>query len=189
MQEMKIMAKIYTKSGDKGKTGLVGGQRVAKHHTRLESYGTVDELNSFVGLLQAEVSDEKLHQFLGELQYKLFDIGAYLATETKDLEKYKIVACTAEDIKKIETLIDELTAELPQLKHFIMPGGHKTVALCHIVRTVCRRAERRVTLLSETAEVEEVVLQYLNRLSDLLFVMARKLAQDLLIAENKWEGF
>ncbi len=183
------MAKIYTKSGDKGKTGLVGGQRVAKHHVRLESYGTVDELNSFVGLLQGEVNDEKLCRFLGKLQYKLFDIGAYLATETADLEKYNIVACTEEDVKELEGLIDTLTAELPKLKHFIMPGGHRTVAYCHIARTVCRRAERCVTKLAEEVRIEEVVVQYLNRLSDLLFVMARKLAQDLQIAEKKWEGF
>lgn len=183
------MAKIYTKSGDKGKTGLVGGQRVAKHHVRLESYGTVDELNSFVGMLQAEVLDENLREFLSSLQYKLFDIGAYLATEAEDLARYNIVACTQEDVQGLEKLIDKLTAELPTLKHFIMPGGHKTVALCHVVRTVCRRAERCVTRLAETEPIEEVVLQYLNRLSDLLFVMARKLAQDLQIGESKWEGF
>lgn len=183
------MARIYTRAGDKGKTGLVGGQRVEKHHIRLESYGTVDELNSFVGMLQAQPMDSKMSTFLAELQYKLFDIGAYLATETEDLAKYKIVACKKEDIVKMEHFIDELSANLPKLKHFIMPGGHATVALCHVVRTVCRRAERCVTRLAEQVEVDVIVIQYLNRLSDLLFIMARKLAQDLQIAEDKWEGF
>ncbi len=183
------MAKVYTKTGDKGKTGLVGGQRVAKHHIRLEAYGTVDELNSFVGMLGSQPMEESLQNFLKKLQYKLFDIGAYLATEKEDLAKYNIVACKEEDVTEIERLIDEINAELPKLKHFIMPGGHNTVALCHVVRTVCRRAERCVTLLAEEVEIEAVVLQYLNRLSDLLFVMGRKLAQDLQIGENKWEGF
>lgn len=185
------MAKIYTRGGDKGKTGLVGGQRVPKHHIRLEAYGTMDELNSFVGLLQVQPIDKKLQDFLQQLQYKLFDLGAYLATEFEDLEKYKITACTEEDISAIEKLIDELNKDLPKLKHFIMPGGHPTVALCHVVRTVCRRAERCITRLAEekVLEVDELVIQYINRLSDLLFIMARKLAQDLQIAENKWEGF
>ncbi len=183
------MAKVYTKTGDKGKTGLVGGQRVAKHHIRLEAYGTVDELNSFVGMLESQPMEERLQNFLKKLQYKLFDIGAYLATEKDDLVKYNIVACTEEDVTEIEQLIDEINAELPKLKHFIMPGGHNTVALCHVVRTVCRRAERCVTLLAEEVKIEAVVLRYLNRLSDLLFVMARKLAQDLQIDENKWDGF
>lgn len=183
------MAKIYTKSGDKGKTGLVGGLRVPKHHIRLEAYGTIDELNSFVGLLQAQPMEDKLKGFLAELQYKLFDIGAYLATQTKDLEKYKIVACKEEDVLAIEHLIDEMSAELPKLKHFIMPGGHPTVALCHVVRTVCRRAERCITHLAEQEEIAELVIRYVNRLSDLLFIMGRKLAQDLQIAENKWQGF
>lgn len=183
------MTKIYTKTGDKGKTGLVGGQRVAKHHIRLEAYGTIDELNSFVGMLQAQPMDRKLQDFLAQLQYKLFDIGAYLATETADLQKYNIIACEQEDITVIEHLIDEMNEKLPKLKHFIMPGGHPTVALCHVVRTVCRRAERCITRLAEEQDVDNVVIQYINRLSDLLFIMARKLAQDLQIAESKWEGF
>lgn len=185
------MAKIYTKAGDKGKTGLVGGQRVPKHHIRLEAYGTVDELNSFVGMLQSQTMDKRLQEFLGKLQYKLFDIGAYLATEADDLGKYNITACTKEDVIAVENLIDQLNEELPKLRHFIMPGGHQTVALCHVVRTVCRRAERCITRLAEErgVDVDELVIQYINRLSDLLFIMARKLAQDLQIAENKWEGF
>ncbi len=182
------MSKVYTRSGDKGETGLVGGQRVPKHHIRLEAYGTVDELNSFVGMLQAKPMEQRLQDFLAKLQYKLFDVGAYLATETEDLQKYNIVACKKEDILAIERFIDELNKELPQLKHFIMPGGHTTVALCHVVRTVCRRAERCVTKLAEQEQIDELVIQYLNRLSDLLFVMSRKLAQDLQIAENKWKG-
>lgn len=183
------MAKIYTRSGDKGQTGLVGGQRVPKHHARLEAYGTVDELNSFVGLLQSQEIAPRLKKFLAELQYKLFDIGAYLATMPQDLEKYKIVACTQEDIDAAEKLIDELTAELPPLRHFIMPGGHQTVAICHIVRTVCRRTERRITLLAEEENINELAIKYINRLSDLFFVMSRKLAQDLQIEEKKWDGF
>ncbi|PVX52560.1 cob(I)alamin adenosyltransferase [Balneicella halophila] len=183
------MAKIYTKSGDKGKTGLVGGQRVSKHNIRLEAYGTVDELNSFVGLLESQSMDKRMKEFLGKLQYKLFDIGAYLATEKEDLEKYNIVACEEDDVTEIEALIDELNEELPKLKHFIMPGGHQTVAFCHIARTVCRRAERRITHLATEEDIDTVVVKYINRLSDLFFIMARKLAQDLQISEHKWEGF
>lgn len=183
------MAKIYTRTGDKGTTALVGGQRIPKHHLRLEAYGTVDELNSFVGLLESQDIDESLKKFLKKLQYKLFDIGAYLATEPDDLEKFKIISCTQKDIDDAENLIDVLTSQLPKLKHFIMPGGHPIVSICHIVRTVCRRTERVVTHLSEEVELDELLLQYINRLSDLFFVMARKMAQDLRISENKWEGF
>lgn len=184
------MAKIYTRTGDKGTTALVGGQRILKHDLRLEAYGTIDELNSFVGLLEAQdIKDNRLKLYLKKLQYKLFDIGAYLATETVDLEKFNIVACVQEDIDEAEKLIDVLTEELPQLKHFIMPGGHPVVAQCHVVRAVCRRAERVITHLSEKVIIDELLIHYINRLSDLFFVMARKMAQDLQISENKWEGF
>lgn len=183
------MAKIYTRTGDKGTTALVGGQRIPKHHLRLDAYGTIDELNSFVGLLESQDTDEKIKKFLQGLQYKLFDIGAYLATENEDLEKFKITSCTEEDIREAETLIDLWTNELPPLKHFIMPGGHQTVAICHIVRAVCRRAERIITQLSEEVVVDELLMRYINRLSDLFFVMARKMAHDLQISEKKWEGF
>lgn len=183
------MAKIYTRTGDKGTTALVGGQRVPKHHIRLDAYGTVDELNSHIGLLLSQNITEDMHLFLSKVQYKLFDIGAYLATETADLEKYNIISCKAEDIEEIEKYIDKMNETLPKLKHFIMPGGHQSIGICHIARTVCRRAERCITLLATEEEVDEVAIKYVNRLSDFLFVMCRKLAQDLSIDENKWEGF
>lgn len=185
----KNMAKIYTRTGDKGTTALVGGQRVPKHHIRLEAYGTIDELNSHIGLLLSQDIREDMHSFLSKVQYKLFDIGAYLATEVADLEKYKIVPCREVDVEEIEHYIDKLNETLPKLRHFIMPGGHQSIAICHIARTVCRRAERCITLLATETEVDYLVTKYVNRLSDCLFVICRSLAQDLSIDENKWNGF
>ena len=155
---------IYTGGGDKGKTSLVGGQRVSKAHQRIESYGTIDELNSFIGLLITALDDQADIDFLSFIQHKLFTIGSYLATDQE----------TTERIERIEREIDRLDSELPQMKNFILPGGSRSASLAHVCRTVCRRAERQIYRLAETNPVEEPVLIFVNRLSDYLFVLARK---------------
>lgn len=169
-------SKIYTGGGDKGKTSLVGGFRVSKTHPRLEAYGTIDELNSFVGLLRAEIEDDSTNELLLFIQSKLFTIGSYLATDPTKTE-YKIESHITEDsIVRIEQAIDVLDSELPKMKAFVLPGGARSAALAHVCRTVCRRAERNIYRLveSDEVEIEEPVLIFMNRLSDFLFVLARK---------------
>jgi cob(I)alamin adenosyltransferase len=166
-------SKIYTGGGDKGRTSLVGGFRVPKTHPRLEAYGAVDELNSFIGLLIAEVEDQNTCDLLRFVQSKLFTVGSYLATDPSRTE-YKIESqITGESIKKIEETIDRIDGRLPKLQSFVLPGGSRSAALAHVCRTVCRRAERNIYHLAETETVEEPVLIFMNRLSDLLFVIAR----------------
>ena len=164
---------IYTKTGDKGKTSLVGGTRVSKTHIRLEAYGTVDELNSFIGWLNCEAKDEETNRFLSFLQHKLFTVGSYLATETEEIQPKAASIITKEDIGTIEKEIDRLDAELPKLTRFILPGGSETASRAHICRTVSRRAERNVYRVAEEFPVAESVLVFLNRLSDYFFVLAR----------------
>lgn len=167
-------SKIYTGGGDKGKTSLVGGFRVSKTHPRLEAYGTIDELNSFIGLLIAEIEDGDVRELLLFIQSKLFTVGSYLATDPTKTE-YKIEShITGDSIEKLETAIDLVDSHLPKLKTFILPGGSHTAALAHVCRTVCRRAERNIYRLMETDSVEDLLLVFMNRLSDLLFVIARK---------------
>lgn len=186
--------KIYTKTGDKGTTALFGGTRVAKHHIRIESYGTVDELNSYLGLLRDQKTDEHTRKILLIIQDKLFTIGSMLATDPKKAklksgkERLDIPKINAADIELLEQEMDKMNERLPQMTHFILPGGHQTVSFCHIARCVCRRAERLSTALFEQEQFEETVLQYLNRLSDYLFVLARKLSKDLKIEEIKWNA-
>lgn len=165
---------IYTGGGDKGTTSLVGGQRVSKAHQRIESYGTIDELNSFIGLLITSIEDTTDKTFLLFVQHKLFTIGSYLATdqEKTDLKIESMV--TPESIERIEQEIDRIDGELPKMKNFVLPGGTQSASLAHICRTVCRRAEREIYRLNETSPVEEPVLIFMNRLSDYLFVFARK---------------
>jgi cob(I)alamin adenosyltransferase len=178
-------SKLYTGGGDRGKTSLVGGFRVSKTHPRLEAYGTVDELNSFVGLLLTEVEDHELRELLLFIQSKLFTVGSYLATDPSKTE-YKIESHIGGDsIKKIEATIDQIDSRLPKLKSFVLPGGSRTAALAHVCRTVCRRAERHIYRLTETETVEEPVPVFMNRLSDLLFVIAREAC----ILENGKENF
>ena len=166
-------SKLYTGSGDKGKTSLVGGFRVPKTHPRLEAYGTVDELNSFIGLLIEEVGGDT-RELLLFIQSKLFTVGSYLATDPSKTE-YKIESHISEDsIKKIEDNIDLIDSKLPKVTTFVLPGGSRSAAIAHICRTVCRRAERNIYQIAETDEVEEPVLVFMNRLSDLLFVIARR---------------
>lgn len=184
--------KIYTKTGDNGTTSLFGGTRVAKHHVRIDSYGTVDELNSWLGLIAGqEISYERKTE-LQNIQRKLFTVGAILATEPqKSISKngregLNIDGISDKDILFLEMAMDKMDEDLPQMTHFILPGGHTTVSYCHIARTVCRRAERKTTLLYEVNPFDESVLIYLNRLSDYLFVLARKLSIDLGVEEIKW---
>lgn len=184
--------KIYTKTGDKGTTALFGGTRVAKHHIRIESYGTVDELNSHIGLIRDQEMDSKIKEVLIQIQDKLFTVGAILATDPEKAvlkngkERLNIPKIEIVDIALLETEMDQMEATLPPMTHFVLPGGHTTVSYCHIARCVCRRAERLATLLHESEPTDEHVLMYLNRLSDYLFVLARKLSKDLHANEIKW---
>ena len=164
---------IYTGGGDKGTTALVGGFRVPKTHPRLEAYGTIDELNSHIGLLMAETDDPETLDTLRFVQHKLFTVGSYLATDPTKTDFRIESRVTPEAIRRLEGAIDSLDAQLPRLKAFVLPGGNRASAQAHVCRTVCRRAERRIYRLTEEAEVEAPVLIFINRLSDLLFVIAR----------------
>lgn len=178
--------KIYTKTGDKATTALFTGKRVPKHHIRIESYGTVDELNSFLGLLRDQEIDHNSKEVLTLVQNKLFTVGAILATEPKKENRLKIPKINEEDIELLEKEIDQMNEQLPEMTHFILPGGHTTVSYCHIARTICRRAERMISYLHEDEPVPDMLLAYINRLSDYLFVLARKLSKDLQAEEVKW---
>lgn len=176
--------KIYTKTGDKGNTGLYGGTRVSKNHIRIESYGTIDELNSWLGLLRDQNIENHFQSIIIDIQKNLFIIGSILATPEE--KKAKRLSLPESSIAVLEQEIDIMNDSLPTMTHFILPGGHSTVSYCHIARTVCRRAERKVVELYETESFDELVLQYLNRLSDYLFVLARKLSSVLSVQEIKW---
>lgn len=180
--------KIYTKTGDKGNTSLYGGKRVPKYNTRIEAYGTVDELNSFLGLLRDQNINDLHKEFLINIQNDLFTIGAILATPTDNekAKKLNIEQITPADIKKLELEIDALNISLDPMTHFILPGGHQTVSYCHVCRSICRRTERLAFKLADETHINNDVLIYLNRLSDYLFVLARKLTKDLKINETKW---
>ncbi|UJH66862.1 cob(I)yrinic acid a,c-diamide adenosyltransferase [Allomuricauda sp. SCSIO 65647] len=178
--------KIYTKTGDKATTSLFGGTRVSKHHIRIESYGNIDELNSWLGLVRDQEIDERSKEVLVTIQDKLFTIGAILATEPKKNKRLKIPRIDSTDIEYLEQEIDMMNESLPEMTHFILPGGHATVSYCHIARTVCRRAERVISLLHENEPVSDKLLMYINRLSDFLFVLARKLSAQLQADEVKW---
>jgi cob(I)alamin adenosyltransferase len=164
--------KIYTKTGDKGTTGLFGGERVYKDNSRLDAYGTIDELNSFLGLALAFNEDETISKILLKLQYLLFDLGGDLATPLEN-RKVKIKRISYEDTLYLEKIIDQLVSELPELKVFILPGGSKTASYLHVARTVCRRAERRIIRASQEQKLNPEISILINRLSDLLFVLAR----------------
>lgn len=169
--------KIYTKKGDDGGTSLFGGDRISKHHQRVEAYGTIDELNSFVGQLIGQLqSDEKYLPLLQKTQHLLFNVGSLLATADESFLK-SIEGIDLTDIKRLEEAIDEIVITLPELKNFILPGGSAAVSSAHICRTVCRRAERRIVLLGLDHEAYTHVIPYINRLSDFFFVYARHLCQ------------
>jgi cob(I)alamin adenosyltransferase len=184
--------KVYTKTGDTGTTALFGGTRVPKHHIRIESYGTVDELNSHIGLIRDQEINSHYKDVLIEVQDRLFTVGAILATppekETlKNGEKrLQNLGILESDIEYLEKEIDTMEDSLPQMTHFVLPGGHTTVSYCHIARCVCRRAERLSVHLNDIEPTDELVIKYLNRLSDYLFVLARKLSFDLKADEVQW---
>lgn len=178
--------KIYTKTGDKGTTALFTGRRVPKHHIRIESYGTIDELNSHLGLLRDQEMDARSKEMLVLIQEKLFTVGSILATEPERDKRLKIPRIDQEDIALLEQEMDQMNENLPEMTHFILPGGHTTVSYCHIARTVCRRAERMISYLHENEPVPDTLLSYVNRLSDYLFVLARKLSKDVNADEIKW---
>jgi cob(I)alamin adenosyltransferase len=176
--------KIYTKTGDKGETSLFGGKRVSKADLKIDTYGTVDELNSHIGLVK-DVCDNEQNEVLALVQEQLFTIGAILATPEGKVNTF-FKQIESEDIEFLEKQIDLMNEDLEELDAFIMPGGHVHVSYCHIARTVCRRAERLTVALTKVELVNELLIKYLNRLSDYLFVLARKLANDLSVAERKW---
>ena len=183
-----IMAlKIYTKTGDKGTTSLIGGTKVPKSHLRIEAYGTVDELNSYIGLCRDTLTDEKSRAILLEIQDRLFTIGSSLACDPIKEPKMRIPDLKESDITLLENEIDRMNETLPAMKSFILPGGHPLVSQLHITRCVCRRAERCcVRLELESLEVDSIILKYLNRLSDYLFVLSRYTAHLLQAEEIKW---
>ncbi len=179
-----MATKIYTKTGDKGDTSLFGGKRLPKSHIRIESYGTVDELNSYIGLVRDCIESDQIRLVLKEIQDRLFTIGANLASDPgKNMITPDIVEA---DVKLLENEIDRMNKNLPDLKNFILPGGHQHVSFCHIARCVCRRAERLVVALNLEEKVEPVIIHYLNRLSDYLFVLSRQIGHDLGIEEISW---
>ena len=184
--------KIYTKTGDKGTTALFGGTRVPKHHIRIDSYGTVDELNSHLGLIRDQEINQLYKDVIIDIQDRLFTVGAILATDPEKAilksgkERLNIPKISKEDISKLEQEMDSMNASLPQMTHFVLPGGHQTVSFCHIARCVCRRTERLASALNDLEPFLPEALTYLNRLSDYLFVLARKLSYDLQAEEVKW---
>ncbi|MDR0546947.1 MAG: cob(I)yrinic acid a,c-diamide adenosyltransferase [Dysgonamonadaceae bacterium] len=176
-------SKIYTKTGDGGSTSLVGGKRVSKTHSRIEAYGTVDELNSFIACLLEEIETDEEKKILLRIQHQLFSLGAYLATESGQ----KAVSISPEEVEILERAIDTLDESLPPMKFFVLPGGCKANAWAHVCRTIARRAERCIYRIAEDEVIEPVVLQYVNRLSDYFFLLARKQNISRDIKEIKWE--
>jgi len=170
--------KIYTKTGDKGQTSLIGGTRVLKSDQRIEAYGTVDELNSYIGLLRDQAININRKDILIEIQDRLFTIGASLASDPEK-SKVKIPDLFETDIELLEKEMDRMDSLLPPMKFFVLPGGHQSVSFCHVARTVCRRTERLVIRLSQNEFVDDLVIKYINRLSDFIFVLSRLMAQEL----------
>ncbi|GAB2785287.1 cob(I)yrinic acid a,c-diamide adenosyltransferase [Rhabdobacter roseus] len=178
--------KIYTKTGDNGTTGLIGGTRLSKAHVRIEAYGTVDELNAYLGLLRDQPVNDARRDLLKEIQDRLFTMGSHLASEPDQTRK-PLPDLHEADIKRLEDEMDRMDEKLPPLRAFVLPGGHASVSYGHVARTVCRRAERAVIQLHEQEPVEEIVIRYLNRLSDYLFVLGRSMAQELGVEEVTWK--
>ncbi len=177
--------KIYTKTGDKGKTSLLRGTRVSKSHERINAYGTIDELNSFLGLVSDLDHNDERAKFIQNIQSRLFTIGSSLAAESDKAKEFK-PDLEDNDVKDLELAIDGMNVSLAPMKNFILPGGNQLVSTTHIARTVCRRAERLIIKLSESEDIEEIITKYLNRLSDYLFVLARKQGYDLKVEEIPW---
>lgn len=179
--------KIYTRTGDKGQTSLLGGKRVPKDHARIEAYGTIDELNSHIGMLR-DLAGAHQRELLISIQEKLFSLGSRLASASnEEADKFQVPHLEESDITALETAMDAMDAVLPEMRNFILPGGHPTVSQAHICRTVCRRAERLVVSIAEQEQLPGSVVRYLNRLSDLLFVLARWLGHTLGAEEIPWK--
>jgi cob(I)alamin adenosyltransferase len=178
--------KVYTKKGDTGKTSLIGGTRVSKGSIRIEAYGTIDELNSYIGLIRDQEIDMMYKTQLIEIQDRLFTIGSSLASDPEK-SKMKIPDLQESDVEYLEMSMDEMDKKLPEMHSFVLPGGHTSVSFCHLARCVCRRAERIIVHLSEEEFVADLVFKYVNRLSDYLFILSRKLTQDLNAEEQPWK--
>ncbi len=180
--------KIYTRTGDKGQTSLLNGKRVPKDSLRIETYGTIDELNSHTGMLRDLLAGQST-ELLTEIQMKLFDLGSTLASgDAATLERFKVPQVQDADVAHLEHAMDAMDADLPKMRHFILPGGHPAISQAHICRTVCRRAERMAIRLAAEEEVPEIAVRYLNRLSDLFFMLARWTGWRLNIPETTWSA-
>jgi cob(I)alamin adenosyltransferase len=178
--------KIYTKKGDTGNTGLIGGTRVPKSSLRIEAYGTIDELNSWIGVIRDQPIEAQYKTQLIEIQDRLFTIGSSLASDPEK-SNMKIPDLLESDIVHLEQWMDEMDTQLPEMRFFVLPGGNQAVSFCHVTRCVCRRAERIIVDLHAHEFVAEIVMKYVNRLSDYLFVLSRKIAQDLGAEEQPWK--
>lgn len=177
--------KIYTKKGDKGETGLLGGTRVPKYDIRIEAYGTVDELNAYLGMLGDQKDAESFLPLIRSIQHQLFNIGSHLANDPEK-SRFELPGIPEEAVTALEQSIDEMNATLPELKNFVLPGGHPANSLAHVARCICRRAERRVVELSSQQSVSSIILTYLNRLSDWLFVLSRSISHQTDSPEIPW---
>ena len=179
--------KIYTKTGDKGETSLIGGTRVPKYHDRIEAYGTLDELNSFVGYLRDQLTDDHVRDVLLKIQENLFTAESLLATDPDKEMKRLLPFLSEPDVVILEKEIDAMNEHLPVITSFILPGGHPLVSLCHVCRTICRRGERIIIKLAADTKVDDILVKYINRLSDYLFVLARELAFVHNIPDLPWK--
>ena len=180
--------KIYTKTGDNGTTSLVGGTRISKAELKIESYGTIDELNAWIGVVAEQSINTNRKAILKEIQDRLFTIGSDLASEVEMVQRKQIPDLLEEDIEFLENQIDIMDANLPELRAFILPGGNDAIAFTHVARTVCRRAERLCIRLNEQEKVNPLIIHYLNRLSDYLFILSRKMCAESGIEEIKWQA-
>lgn len=178
--------KIYTKTGDKGITALFGGKRVSKNDIRIQAYGTVDELNAYIGLIRFKDIDPRAIETLSEIQDRLFTLGSILASEPGK-NNLKVPDLHESDVEFLEMEIDTMNETLPELKSFVLPGGNDAIGYCHVARCVCRRGERDAVNLSQSEAVPDIVIKYLNRLSDYLFVLSRKLTYDFNVQETPWK--
>jgi cob(I)alamin adenosyltransferase len=178
--------KIYTRKGDDGTTGLLGGVRVAKHHARIEAYGNVDELNSYIGILRDLLAGSAHFDLLLSIQDRLFTIGSHLAVDPSHSGKMQLPLLQSSDVLALESAMDALDETLPPMKNFVLPGGHIAVSHIHVARCICRRAERSIVFLHEQSAVETHILEYMNRLSDYLFTLSRAVSAEQHAIETPW---
>jgi cob(I)alamin adenosyltransferase len=178
--------KIYTRKGDDGTTGLLGGVRVSKHHARIEAYGNVDELNSYLGLLRDLLSGSNHSEMILSIQDRLFTIGSHLALDPSHAGKMQLPQLAHTDVSALEQVMDQMDEKLPAMKNFVLPGGHVTVSHIHVARCICRRAERSIVFLHEQTPLESLIMEYMNRLSDYLFTLSRMVAMEFNAAESPW---